>query len=163
MRAQDAHKHSRFTQLSRSPQLPLSQIQRYRLHLMRQQDNPENLVPAVNHEDRISDLGVAPEATHTIEDRPAIELHSCKICFEAGTASETDYPGDLVTPCSCRGSMAFIHTACLVQVRKKARNPLKEEVSYYFVLNSFDKSDSACADNHESAQRHFVFVMGVHL
>lgn len=35
------------------------------------------------------------------------EVNECRICLQAGT--------DLVSPCACKGSLGWTHTACLLE------------------------------------------------
>lgn len=44
----------------------------------------------------------------------------CRICFETGSDGES---GPLFRPCSCRGSMAWVHMECLDHWRKSSVNP----------------------------------------
>eukprot|EP00936_MAST-01D_sp_MAST-1D-sp1_P002910 g2910.t1 len=44
----------------------------------------------------------------------------CRICFDDAETAET---GRLFRPCSCRGSMAWVHVECLDKWRKSSANP----------------------------------------
>eukprot|EP00241_Pyramimonas_parkeae_P006171 CAMPEP_0114250160 /NCGR_PEP_ID=MMETSP0058-20121206/14548_1 /TAXON_ID=36894 /ORGANISM="Pyramimonas parkeae, CCMP726" /LENGTH=419 /DNA_ID=CAMNT_0001363795 /DNA_START=421 /DNA_END=1680 /DNA_ORIENTATION=+ len=48
------------------------------------------------------------------------EEHTCKICYEN---AETSDQGNLVRPCACRGSAAYIHIGCLKQWHMSLGNP----------------------------------------
>eukprot|EP00959_Pyramimonas_sp_CCMP1952_P441332 9239125-Pyramimonas_sp.AAC.2 len=45
----------------------------------------------------------------------------CKICYEG--QEDEDGPKELVRPCACRGSAAYIHIACLKQWHLSLGNP----------------------------------------
>lgn len=78
----------------------------------------------------------------TMSDNESISASTditCRICLESTTDSST---GVMLTPCNCKGSMAFIHDICLKKLilynSKGEQNPLRCQIcrlEYQMSLN----------------------------
>jgi hypothetical protein len=86
---------------------------------------PENLREEGTDEEEYDDAGLAARmAASAIHDQePSATARLCRICL--GGANLPEHP--LLQPCSCRGTSAWVHDACLAQWR---RTSTKEEAAF---------------------------------
>jgi len=125
---------------------------------------PTNFTPIVNNKAPASNLSSEPNQNSLLQENLVQEEEDteddekiCRICFDGTEDEET---GKLFSPCKCKGSMRYVHVACLNHWRQ-----VSTEKNYYqcpqclYKYNIQRKDWADYIDNPTVIQRVSIFIV----